>query len=321
MSLDTALGTALGAVLSLALFAFSYRQTVGARRERIRSANGEMGRVLIKRFVQDSGHPSLKDLERYIEGKAREHQVSPSGLLSAEELLTNVYARIFEDDLLDTPRRDKAGERIKALLDQLDREPEDLWPSAADGEMSAESRRRLIGVMAATTAMVGSLAALLPAIDGQGGQVRAVSYLAALVASLGVIGAVIAVLRLRYEDDPEQARDSSIQRAAHLEKSVERVVKRYGGERLDGPDRGLDFLVERQGRRLGIEVKAWSRPLPRSLVDRALERAALAGQRLGVDEVLFVTPNRPPPSTRDLDGGMLRWITIDELAAVLKRSA
>jgi hypothetical protein len=38
MSLDTALGTALGAVLSLVLFGISYRQTVGARRERIRGA-------------------------------------------------------------------------------------------------------------------------------------------------------------------------------------------------------------------------------------------------------------------------------------------
>jgi hypothetical protein len=321
MSLDTALGTALGAVLSLALFAFSYRQTVGARRERVRSANGEMERVLIKRFVQDSGHPSLKDLERYIEGKAREHQVSPSGLLSAEELLTNVYAHIFEDDLLDTPRRDTAGDRIKALLDQLDREPEDLWPSAADGEMLADRRRRLIAVMAATTAMVGSLAALLPAIGGQDGQVRAVSYLAALGTSLGVIGAVIAVFRLRYEDDPDQARDSSIQRAAHLERSVERVVKRYGGERLDGPDRGLDFLVERQGRRLGIELKAWNRPLARPFVDRALERAALAGKHLGVDEVLFVTPSRPPSSAREADDGLVRWIAVDELAAALKHSA
>jgi len=315
MSLDTALGTALGAVLSLALFAFSYRQTVGARRERIRGANGEMERVLVKRFVQDAG-PSLKDLERYIEGKAREHQVSGSALLSAEELLMNAYARIFEDDLLDPSRRDESANRIKVLLDQLDKEPMDeLRPPAVGDEILVERRRRLVAVLAGTTAITGSLAALLPAI---GGQINGGAYLAALGVSLAAIGAVSVLFRLRYEDDPDQARDSALQSAARLERSVERVVRRYGGKRLVGPDRGLDFLVKRKGKRLGIELKIWNRPISRPNLGRAVKSASLAGKRIGVDEVLLVTPNSLPVSTDGIGNGDVRVIGVDELAAVLE---
>jgi hypothetical protein len=275
-----------------------------------------MGRVLVKRFVQDAVPMSLRDLERYIEGKAREHQVSSSALLNAEDLLTNVHARIFEDDLLDTARRDESAGRIKLLLDQLDREPiDEIWLPPASEEALIERRQRWVAVLAATTALIGSLAALLPAI---GGQLNGGAYLAAVGASLVVIWAAIAVVRLRYEDDPDQASDSALQGAARLERAVERIVKRYGGERLDGPDQGLDFLVERQGRRLGIELKAWNRPIPRANLGRAVKNAASAGKRTGVDEVLLVTPSPSPASTDGIGDGDVRVIGVDELAAVLK---
>jgi hypothetical protein len=253
-----------------------------------------------------------------IEGKAREHQMSATALLSPEELLTNVYARIFEDDLLDPPRRDESAGRIKVLLDQLDQEPvDDLRPPAIREENLVERRHRWIAVLGGTTAMIGSLAALLPAI---GGQVNGAAYLAALVTSLAVIGAASALFRLRYEDDPDQARDSALQSAARLERSVERVVKRYGGKRLDGPDRGLDFLVRSGGRRLGIQLKTWNRPISRANLGRAVKSVALAGKRIGVDEVLLVTPSRPSASTDGIGDGDVRVIGVDELAAALETS-
>jgi hypothetical protein len=269
--------------------------------------------------VQETDQPGLRDLERYIEGKAREHQISPSALLGAEELLTNVYARIFEDDLLDIPRRDKSAGRIKVLLDQLDREPiGELWlPPANEEEALVARRRQRVAVLAGTTTLIGSLAALLPAI---GGQVNGRAYLTAVGASLVAIGAAIAIFRLRYEDDPDQARDSALQQAARLERSVERVVKRYGGHRLEGPDQGLDFVVKREGKRLGIELKTWNRPIPRANLGRAVKNAAIAGKRMGVDEVLLVTPSPPPASTDGIGEGEVRVIGVDDLGAALREA-
>jgi hypothetical protein len=52
-----------------------------------------------------------------------------------------VYARVFEDDLLDATRREQSADRVRELLDRINREPEEeLWPVAAAEERLVERR-------------------------------------------------------------------------------------------------------------------------------------------------------------------------------------
>lgn len=55
----------LGVAVSVVLSIWGYHQIVGARRERIRAANNELERILIRRIVLESYQPTVDDLSRF----------------------------------------------------------------------------------------------------------------------------------------------------------------------------------------------------------------------------------------------------------------
>jgi hypothetical protein len=79
-------------------FLVGYRQTVGARRERVGSANLDLSRILLRRVVLEGFCPTSDDIERLRDGKSREFRVAAPDLLSSAELMNTVYTHVFEND-------------------------------------------------------------------------------------------------------------------------------------------------------------------------------------------------------------------------------
>jgi len=75
-----------GIVVSIVLFLIGYRQTVGAKKERIKLANEDIEKILVRRIVQESITPSVVDLSRLLEGKARDFRVRVGDLLSESQI-------------------------------------------------------------------------------------------------------------------------------------------------------------------------------------------------------------------------------------------
>jgi hypothetical protein len=312
------MGTLLGAALSLILFGISYRQTIGARKERARNANAEMERTLMKRIILEGSDVSPTDLERYLAGKAREHRVRPSALLCHSDLLANVMTRVVDDDFLEGEVRKTVLKRIGSMLDAMESEPAgDEWIPRSEAEPDpARQRTFFLAVMVATTAMIGSFVAVIPTITEESGE-GGVAFVAALGASLVLITMVLVFLRLRESDDAEPSRESGLQREARLERQVQRVLKKAEFEEIERPDRGLDFVVKQNGRSVGLELKAWQRPLSRPVLGRIFKSVETAGQRFGVDEVLLVVPDRSPVEANGFGGAFVRVVKVDELEQAL----
>jgi hypothetical protein len=79
-----------------------------------------------------------------------------------------------------------------------------------------------------------------------------------------------------------------------LELEVGNLLKKSGAGRVvqtGTVDRGIDYMVERNGKRIGVEIKAWSRPPPRPILQQTIERVASAGRAAGATDVLLVVPN------------------------------
>jgi hypothetical protein len=313
------LGTLLGAALSLILFGISYRQTIGARKERARNANSEMERTLMKRIILEDSDVSPADLERYVAGKAREHRVRPSALLCHSDLLANVMTRVVDDDFLEGEVRQNVLKRIGSMIDAVESEPvSDEWIPRSETEPDAARQRTLLlGAMVATTAMIGSFVAVIPTITEESGG-GGIAFVVALGASLVLITMALVFVRLREGDDSESSRESGLQREARLERQVQRVLKKAQFKEIERPDRGLDFVVKRNGRSVGLELKGWQRPLSRPVLGRIFKSAETAGQRFGVDEVLLVVPDRSPVKTNGFGGDFVRVVKADELEEALR---
>ena len=82
--------TIIGIAVSVSLFLLGYRQTIGARRERIRAANAELERILVRRIVLEKYTPTQMDLSRLIDGKAGDYRVRRADLISETPLSANM---------------------------------------------------------------------------------------------------------------------------------------------------------------------------------------------------------------------------------------
>src|SRR5262252_670789 len=122
--LDSFLGAA-GILVSILLFLIGYRQTVGAKKERIRSANADVEKILVRRVVLEGYTPSRSDVARLLQGKARDFRVSDDELLSEAQMLNTIYTRIVESDLIPTDQREQILKRIAPGLAESEATPVD----------------------------------------------------------------------------------------------------------------------------------------------------------------------------------------------------
>ena len=115
--MDAYIQTLLGIVVSIILFWIAYRQTIGAKKERIKAANDKLIDTILRRVVLEDYHPKIEEINRIIEGKSRDFKVREKDLLSSAQILNTIYTRIFENDLITQELRDKNIEKLGSLFD------------------------------------------------------------------------------------------------------------------------------------------------------------------------------------------------------------
>jgi hypothetical protein len=95
----------VGLVTSLVTFWLGYRQTVGARRERVRAANAEIEQLALKRMILEDWRPSYEEVTRFIAGVGASMDVSAAGLRKPEDLGNLLMARALQNDLISQDKR------------------------------------------------------------------------------------------------------------------------------------------------------------------------------------------------------------------------
>jgi len=155
----------LGIFVSIILSMWGYRQIVGARRERIRAANSELEKVLIRRIVLESYQPIVDDLSRLIGGKAREHRIKRGDLLSETQLLETVFTKITESDFMTQDRRNEVLERLSSVFNKVEKvtEEETRIMELPRAERTIYARNRLSFTIGFTLPNVKSWGQGLPA--------------------------------------------------------------------------------------------------------------------------------------------------------------
>src|ERR1700740_1972252 len=76
-----------GIAVSVGTFWLGYRQTIGARQERIRSADAEIENSLLKRIALQDYTPEISDIEKAISGMAVIARVPVTALRSADNVI------------------------------------------------------------------------------------------------------------------------------------------------------------------------------------------------------------------------------------------
>jgi hypothetical protein len=273
--------TIIGIVVSLFLFYFSYRQTIGASRERAHTANSEIDSIIFKRVVLDGLALTRPMIAQLIEGKALSHRVRASNLHSIGEIVNVLFTSTLESDFVPTEKRTILLETILGIPTSSERGAAKEADAIA-AETAVEGRRHtevLVAFMAITTSLLGGVVAILPRLakisdhnPTPAGKQELYTVLLVSVASflLALLSFVFFRLREPREEPERPVRNPS---GASTEREVLKILHEFHvPTSLGGPDSAYDFDAEIDGKKTLIEVKSWTRRIPPSLIRITIRR-------------------------------------------------
>lgn len=309
---------AFGIIVSVGLFLVGYRQTIGARKERITSANADLTRILLRRVVLEDLSPARDDIERLRDGKSREFRVGVSDMLLAVELMNTIYTQIVENDFISPDVRKGIIERIRPFLERLNR-PEELEPEPVRERLARPTLEVMLGLLASALGAATSVIVKTRSMTNNGGVVRLVILTASI--SFVVIGIYLVFNRLRDEQNESPPRVSPLRELLEFERTVAIALRKSGLLVHRAPvQSGYDWqAVTKAGAKILVEVKGWPRNVPASVVRNLVERLSTLVTKEGAKEALLVVrePLKLPPDM--IGDSPVKIVSFRELGAYLGR--
>ncbi|MBJ7353763.1 MAG: hypothetical protein JHC98_02975 [Thermoleophilaceae bacterium] len=315
-------------MLSIFLFVVSYRQTIGARKERARGAKHELEAVLTKRYLAAVYDPEPEDIRRLIEASASRHRVRLADMPTVDLLLSSLELAVLENDFVGDTERQDALQRLGRILEQSAKEAEQPVAIAApnvsrtdrsiDIGVAERTSRRLVWALAAGTVTAGTAAA--GAFAGGTSETLTDSAVGLSIAISGASVAFLAAI-FRLADRDESDGIDYIGEAQAFDESVRRRLRdaSTGLEATTG-DGAVDWIVGDARGRIGIQTMfaPSTRPPSRRRIWRRLDELREAKRDMGLDEVLLVLPEIPRKKY-DIHEGWIRITDPSGMAEFVRR--
>jgi hypothetical protein len=319
--IDTVLG-ALGILVSVVFFIVGYRQTVGARKERISACNGEVERILLRRIVLESYAPARIDLDRLLDGKARDFRVRSDDLRSVAQVMNSLYTRIVESDVIPAQERKAILDRIgSALAESESQNSAEVETDATAGDLWNRTATAVL-TMAGLASAMGALIAGVPDLLERSPFTLEVLKTPVLVAttSLVLISILLVVLRIRSSQEDTPTRSEEVDRYVRLETQVAATLRKNGYMVIPlPPDKAGDFAAERGGSKMIVEVKAWPRRVPSQVLSHLAERLKKTAEQLGATDIVLVTANPLVHIAEDFRLAGVNIVALRDLSGYLRQ--
>lgn len=266
--------TATGIIVSVGLFLLSYKQTIGARKERASAANMMLERTLLRRVVQEGYIPLPQDIETLIDGLARDHRVKEGDLVSSSQMLNTLYTRIATSDLIHSDQRAEILERLGHGIARFELAPipeEKIQIQQAENHFINKNwiLTAFLGVIASILGTLVSVYPTLPSLKG----LFNVGTIGIFVASLGIISAIAFLRRIRDRTEQTSWRNV-LKRTLDFEKEVIKVFRLFDIKLIiSSHNSDYDFkFYDDGGNLILLKVKGWSQEVPIDLQKQIIDR-------------------------------------------------
>jgi len=316
--------TALGILVSVILFILGYRQTIGARKERVKACNEKLIETILRRIILEKYTPKKEDIKRLIEGKARDYKVKQKDLLSEDQILNTIYTRIFENDLISQEQRDENIERLSELF-IIDKktDSQDLESNFAK---SKGRSKKYVNVLSLLIAIISTLIGVsIVSID----KLKNLdSFLNSniLVTLLGSITGILTVyLFYRLKDSQESSEEIDLPRNPFRNyiKFESEVVNHLRKLKIDviipnNKDDGFDLIAIINGEKVAIEIKYWKHRPPFSFIRQVLIKLKNSMEKEKINKGLIITNNEFSLNDKMKTEDNIEIITLNQLNDKIK---
>lgn len=326
--MDGYIQTAIGVAVSVTFFMIGYRQTIGARKERVASANRAVYRALLRRLVLENYAPKVEDLNRLVEGKAHEFRVSSGDLQSDEKLLSQVFAEIFDNDFIAPEKRTEIELRVSAAFEQLNKGKQRLDESRFYVPDITKKKRQLVGALAVLASLLGAVSSLViiigedfPSADNITAFRTFAPIITVFIASLVSVVTISFVKKLREAPEELPSRVAAAAEGALLVHKVATLLAKHKIPFEVEPKIGLlrpDFVIDLGTRRVAIETKSWRIAPPPSVIARTLRYLQILLKDGAVDQAILVTHERVPQAKGKASLEDIEFVAMKDLSEWLR---
>lgn len=311
--------TLVGIAASVFLFLLSYKQTVGAKKERVRIANNEIQQTIVKRIILESYTPNIADLSRLIDGKARDHRVKVNDLMSITQILNTVFTRIIESDLIASDQREKILERLNPIIVTVEESPiKEAEIIEIKPKIELTYQRLLpplfIGIIAST---IGALLSILPYSQEETFSLLSNEIISVFALSISIIALISIIFKIK-ESQEETNKSSFLENSLEFEKEVGRLLKKFGvlepiPYHKKPYEIGYDYYIEIKGEGIIIEVKNWSKRFSINILQVTIDRLhRVIKSEENVKKAIIVTKNSINYPSEILQGIPVKIMSIKE---------
>lgn len=328
--MDGYLQTGIGIAVSILLFWLSYRQTIGAKKERTKNANKSLHRAVMRRMVLEDYTPKYKDISRVLEGKAREFNTSANDMLSEEQVLNSIYTEVFDSDLISPPQRIEIENRLDDLFMSIEEKPIQSQTSIQEYKIIREQykkKQNSIILLTIAVSMVGASTSILygflkdPTTFITSNSEWIFSGVGVFIVSTAMI-TLMSIVKKEREEISSPSRSSAVLSATKFEidiaKALEKSGYKYYSEQRVGVFRP-DFIVDMDGKKVAIEAKAWGDVVPMQAMKRTIRMLEDLSKEKEVDSVMLITNKPIPLKGLYSENSKVKSYTMNEFLSLLKK--
>ncbi|MDW1798981.1 restriction endonuclease [Vibrio sp. Vb2201] len=319
----------IGIIVSIVLFWLSYRQTIGAKKERTKNANKSMHRAVLRRMVLEEYSPNYKELVRVREGKAREFNTSPNDMLSEEQVLNSIYTEVFDSDLISPSQRVVIEARLDSVFAQFEsRRRKTTLEEYKYITASNKKRRDLVIGIATIASALGALTSILYSYI-ESSKSNSVEFSAEwIVSGLSVFALSIAMIYLsslakKIKEEPStlETRGAAVIASNSFEMEVARALEKSGISYRSEPKVGHfrpDFLVTLNGENIAIETRSWSNLVPLNSMRKTLRMLESMTHHENIDSAILVTKKSVPAKGLYSESSSINVLDMNQFQVFIK---
>ncbi|UXH43980.1 hypothetical protein N5C46_20450 [Rossellomorea vietnamensis] len=293
------LQTGVGIFVSIILFLLGYRQTVGAKKERIRTANKEVEKILIRRIVNENFQLSIMDIKRLLEGKARDFKLKAEDLFFEEQILNSIYTRILETDLITQEQRNNILSKLLPIIEDMEKNiknEESIFINISNYSRSRTKIHSYISLIIALVASIsGGLFTTIPFLRNDSVKIDLNIFIMTSIISLLAISFIVILKNFKesQQDIPLSNKSQVIENVINFEREVAKVISKQNyivfpsSNRKENYD--FSFNINTNDKVL-IEVKSWKKPPSAAFIERTVTRLSEAVITEGARGGIIVIP-------------------------------
>lgn len=319
--MDQYFQTGLGILVSLVLFLIGYKQTIGAKKERIKTADKILVDTLLKRIILEEYSPLISDIERLKQGLAQDYKIDSSDLLPFDIIYSLLFTRIFENDLISKEQRDKNLDRLMVAYNNNKKSVDQQFSSRTD-EKGTDYLKVTSFILGVFSVLIGTTVSYFDSVFTRGfDDINMI--LITVGASVTLIFVAYLFIKIKNNQEGESVRNSVHQTEAFKfeEKVISTLNKKRAVYSLNGAhDPGWDITLKLNDTQVAVEIRYWKRkPSPyfvKGIVDRfnsSLEKSDIVTGYILVNDTYNVQ--------NPLDNSKIKIISLPDLVKILKNKS